>query len=131
MEIVCNPDDEKAIDEPAHTSTSTTPVETPAPSTSTTDNDGVPAKWVPVASHKNMQAAIGAAPIVKCQQCGYECTSLKHLLLHARLHLVHYLCKCGYASKWCETIRKHRIDPCNACDPEGPIYEVDQASFNK
>lgn len=129
LEINCNLDDERALEEPAPAFTA--PAETPAPSTSTTEDDRVPAKWLSVASHKCISAAIGSAPSITCNHCEYKCTSRKLLLLPARVHRVHCLCKCSYALKWSETGRKHRVDPRNTCDPEGHIYEVDQVSFEK
>lgn len=97
LEIDFNDDDEQVLDEPAPTPA--TPAEATTPSTSAKEDDGVPAKWESVNSHKNIVAAIGSAPSVICQHCGYECTSRKRLLLHARVHWVHCLCKGGYPSK--------------------------------
>lgn len=109
---------------------STTAASTTAASTSSEDGDnGLPAKWVAPKTHLKIQAAIGAPPSATCRLCKYECTSRKRLILHARIHYVHCLCICGYASRWRESVRKHRIDGHNDCNPTGPIYEVDRDSF--
>lgn len=103
-----------------------------APTASTSndalDNDELPAKWVK-ATRKRISTSIGAAPNVTCGQYGHRCTSRKRLLIHARVHLVHSFCRCGYGSKWRESIRKHQTDARNSCDRDGPVYEVDRESF--
>lgn len=91
-------------------------------------DDEITAKWVTAATHKRISAAIGATPNVVCGECGHTCTSRTRLLCHARVHRVHSFCRCGYSSKWRESIRKHQADKRNRCDRDGPVYEVDRAS---
>lgn len=42
---------------------------------------------------------------------------------------MHSFCRCGFGSKWRESVRKHQADSKNICYRDGPVYEVDQASF--
>lgn len=82
-------------------------------------------------SHQLIKTAMGKAPGLSCQLCGATSTSRKRLKLHARLHYVHAFCRCGYNSKWRETIRTHQKDSRNPCNILGPVYEVDAASFTR
>lgn len=72
---------------------------------------------------------MGKSPNMLCNLCGATATSRKRIRLHARLHYVHSFCKCGYASKWRESIRSHQKDTRNSCSDQTPVYEVDAASF--
>lgn len=92
-------------------------------------DDSIPAKWVIASTHRRIARAIGAAPNIICGECSQECTSRERLLCHGRVHHVHSFCRCGFGSKWRESVRKHQADKRNCCDPEGCMYEVDQASF--
>lgn len=95
-------------------------------------DDEIPAKWVSATTHRRIAAAIGASPNVTWGICGHVhvCSSRKRLLCHVRVHLVHSFCRCGYSSKWRESIHKHQADSRNVCDRDGPVYEVDRASFS-
>lgn len=53
---------------------------------------------------------------VTCHLCNYRCSRRKRLALHARLHYVYSFCRCGYGSKWRETIRKHQTNTRNDCN---------------
>lgn len=97
---------------------------------SSTEQDKHPSKWVTATNHELILEAMGTAPSMICQLCKAKCTSRrKRLRLHARFHYVHSFCKCGYNSKWRETIRAHQKDARNLCDSTGPVYEIDSASF--
>lgn len=85
-------------------------------------------KWASKASNKNISAAVGACPNETCLHCQYKCTSRKRLLVHASLHWTHNFCPCGYASRWCDTVRKHQAATGNGCH-QTEVHEVDKASY--
>lgn len=98
------------------------PANPPAPEGS------IPTKWMSRVSNKGISAAIRSCPNDVCLYCGYQCTSRKRLLVHARLHWGHQFCPCGYASRWHETVKKHQSDETTNCNYDS-VYEVDRPSY--